>query len=62
MSPNRCEQFLQRTELLVRLLEGDLRNDLSERAKDEVRRVLSYIETDIDMTGWPALQLAESDE
>lgn len=62
MSPNRCEQFLQRTELLVRLLEGDLRNDLSERAKDEVRRVLSYIETDIDMTGWPVLQLAESDE
>lgn len=62
MSPNRCEQFLQRTELLVRLLEGDLRNDLSERAKDEVRRVLAYIETDIDMTGWPVLQLAESDE
>ena len=62
MSPNRCEQFLQRTELLVRLLEGDLRNDLSERAKYEVRRVLSYIETDIDMTGWPVLQLAESDE
>lgn len=59
MSPNRCEQFLQRTELLVRLLEGDLRNDLSERAKDEVRRVLSYIETDIEQ---PVLALADADE
>lgn len=59
MSPNRCKQFLQRTELLVRLLEGDLRHDLSERAKDEVRRVLSYIEPDINP---PVLTLGEADE
>lgn len=59
MSPNRCEQFLQRTELLVRLLEGDLRNDLSERAKDEVRRILSYVEPNAIP---PVVPLAESDE
>ena len=59
MSPNRCEQFLQRTEMLVRLLEGDLRHDLSERAKDEVRRILSYVEQpDIDVIA----PLAEADE
>ena len=59
MSPNRCEQFLQRTELLVRLLEGDLRHDLSERAKDEVRRILSYIEPPVNDAVAP---LAEADE
>ena len=59
MSPNRCEQFLQRTELLVRLLEGDLRHDLSERAKDEVRRILSYVEPPVNDVVAP---LAEADE
>lgn len=59
MSPNRCEQFLQRTELLVRLLEGDLCHDLSERAKDEVRRILNYVEPNALP---PVVPLAEADE
>ena len=59
MSPNRCEQFLQRTELLVRLLEGDLRHDLSERAKDEVRRVLSYVEVPLELPPIPLMDGAD---
>ena len=56
MSPNRCEQFLQRTELLVRLLEGDLRHDLSERAKDEVRRILNYVEPPLEPLVAPLME------
>ena len=59
MSPNRCEQFLQRTELLVRLLEGDLRHDLSERAKDEVRRILNYVEPPLEPLVAPLMDGAD---
>lgn len=38
------ENYCRRTALLLRLLEGDLADEVGEGARDEIRRVLHYVE------------------
>jgi len=44
MTDHRCDQYLRHLGLLVRFLEGDLSNCISEAGRDEIRRTLSYVE------------------
>lgn len=59
MSPARAEAFCARTDLLLRMLDGNLSHYCSEHVKDEVRRILHYIEPPLEPTGD---DLAEADE
>ena len=53
------DNYCRRTELLLRLLEGDLAAGVSEVCKDEIRRCLHYAEPE---PVEPVLVLAEADE
>ena len=59
MTPHRCEQFVQRSALLLDMLDGSLSKHVSEHVKDEIRRVLNYLEPPVEAV---AVQLAEADE
>lgn len=59
MTDHRCDQYLRHLGLLVRFLEGDLSHCISEAGRDEIRRVLHYVEPDPEPL---AVQLADSDE
>lgn len=43
------ENYCRRTALLLRLLEGDLADEITEAAKDEIRRCLHCQEVEIDV-------------
>lgn len=53
------ENYCRRTEMLLRLLEGDLSSGVSEACKDEIRRCLHVLEPG---PGEAAVVLAEADE
>lgn len=59
MTPTRAEAFCARTDLLLRMLDGNLSRYCSEHVKDEVRRILHYVEPPLE----PSCDgLAEADE
>lgn len=59
MSPHLCDNYLGRSALLVRMVDGDLAPFVAECVKEEIRRVLHYVEPVPEPA---ALQLAEADE
>lgn len=59
MTPHRCEQLVQRTTLLLDMLDGSLSRHVSEHVKEEIRRVLNYLEPPVEAIAVP---LAEADE
>ena len=59
MTPHRCEQYLQHMALLLRLADGDLSEDVAERSREEIRRVLNLT---VDVVPLGQVGLAEADE
>lgn len=53
MTPHRCEQFVQRSALLLDMLDGSLSKHVSEHVKEEIRRVLNYLEPPVEAIAVP---------
>jgi hypothetical protein len=59
MTENHVHNYCARTALLLRMLEGDLAHFCSEHVREEIRRILHYVEAPLEPSEPP---LAEADE
>lgn len=59
MTENHVENYCSRTELLLRMLDGDLAAGVSEKIREEIRRILRCDPEPPQLTAQP---LAEADE
>ena len=59
MTPARAEAFCARTDLLLRMLDGDLSRYCGDHVKGEIRRILHYAEPPLEPT---TDALADADE